>query len=520
MHFGQNATLKADSNVTVFSRTTDGFPGRIQFNSLRFVGTSNTGIAINIVNNTPFVEIQNCYFEDFATGVILNGSYCSNFFNSYFSYNLFGCKLLNECHSTQLLNCFFDGNTYAGLCINGDPVNGNLGANVHNVTSIGCAYQNSEFGVWVESSYEFAAYNTYHEGNSKCDMRLGVGDGGTYARFCYNFTVDSWQTSSPCASGKNMIMEHAVRGNLRGLAFNAGTSTTGTVLEIDTYSDLINIDYHYVSTAVSYTTTVPFNYSGIPTRVIVAHNGRPYYPFGAARLQIGDLAFSPGSLLGNYPAAQSFRPTVQLQGYGTNVDVSINATDRVLFKTPADAIKFNIDFLNTAIVAGYEILPDADNVHSLGFTGQRWSEVYAANGTINTSDEREKEMIECVPKAWIDAWSEVQYARFKFKDAVAKKGEDKARWHVGLIAQRVKEVFERHGIDAFEIGLLCYDEWDDKFIDGYEEIEVTNEDGSVSKKHIAKPNAIQVTKAGNRYGIRYEQALALECAYLRSKLNA
>ncbi|GLO44142.1 hypothetical protein PPUN109347_07040 [Pseudomonas putida] len=26
--------------------------------------------------------------------------------------------------------------------------------------------------------------------------------------------------------------------------------------------------------------------------------------------------------------------------------------------------------------------------------------------------------------------------------------------------------------------------------------------------------------AGNRFGIRYEEALALECAYLRSKLSA
>jgi hypothetical protein len=519
-HMGLNAIIKVNSNTVAFQRTTDGFPGRIKFSDLRFEGTLLTGKAIRIVNNTPFVQLENCYFEDFAYAVELSGSYCSNFNSCYFSYNTYGLLLRNECHSSQLINCFFDGNTYAGLAINGTPTDGNLGANVHNITSIGCAYQNSEFGVWVESAYEFAAYNTYHEGNTKCDMRLGVGDAGTYARFCYNFTIDSWQTSSPCAAGKNMIMEHAVRGNLRGLAFNAGTSTTGTVLEIDGFSDLINIDYHYVSTSVPYTTTVPFNYSLIPNRVIVAHNGRPYYPFGATRLQIGSLDYAPGSLLGNYPAAQGFRPTVQLQGYGTNVDVSINATDRILFKTPADAIKFNIDFLNTAIVAGYEILPDADNVHSLGFTGYRWSEVYAANGTINTSDEREKDLIEAIPQSWLDAWGEVQYNRYKFKDAIAKKGQDSARWHVGLVAQRVKEAFERHGVDAFAIGLLCYDEWDDKFIDGYEETEVTNEDGSVSKKYTPVPNAIQVTKAGNRYGIRYEQALALECAYLRSKLGA
>jgi hypothetical protein len=57
------------------------------------------------------------------------------------------------------------------------------------------------------------------------------------------------------------------------------------------------------------------------------------------------------------------------------------------------------------------------------------------------------------------------------------------------VAQRVKEVFEEHGIDPFEFGILCYDSWD-------------NEDG-----------------AGDRYGIRYEEALALECAYLRRQVE-
>jgi hypothetical protein len=90
----------------------------------------------------------------------------------------------------------------------------------------------------------------------------------------------------------------------------------------------------------------------------------------------------------------------------------------------------------------------------------------------------------------------VKYARFKFREAIAKKS-DGARWHVGLIAQQVEQVFAVRGINAFDIGLLCYDEW----------AEATDVDG-------------KITPAGNRYGIRYEQALALECAYLRSKLGA
>jgi len=118
--------------------------------------------------------------------------------------------------------------------------------------------------------------------------------------------------------------------------------------------------------------------------------------------------------------------------------------------------------------------------------------VYAGTGTINTSDEREKQQIKPIDDAAIRAWGNVEYCQFKFNDAVSEKGEN-ARWHFGVIAQRVKDAFEAEGLDAFSYGILCYDEWEDDL-----------ENGVVS---------------GSRFGVRYSEALALECAYLRSKLN-
>jgi hypothetical protein len=128
--------------------------------------------------------------------------------------------------------------------------------------------------------------------------------------------------------------------------------------------------------------------------------------------------------------------------------------------------------------------PGVDNVTALGAPSNLWSVVYSATPAINTSDERKKQQIKPIDKAALRAWAKVEYCQFKFNDAVEAKG-DGARWHIGLIAQRVKDAFESEGLDAFEYGLLCYDEWD----------------------------------GGDSYGIRYEEALALECAYLRSKLG-
>jgi hypothetical protein len=162
--------------------------------------------------------------------------------------------------------------------------------------------------------------------------------------------------------------------------------------------------------------------------------------------------------------------------------------------------------------------PQSDNAYTLGAASYRWSVVYAGNGTINTSDEREKDQIQAIDDTVLRAWAKVNYTQFKFKDAVAKKG-DKARWHMGLIAQRVKEAFESEGLDAFAYGLLCYDEWQDDIQDVLEEVDVTLEDGSVVKGANPTGEKRVVQLAGNRYGIRYEQALALEAAYLRSQVE-
>lgn len=107
-------------------------------------------------------------------------------------------------------------------------------------------------------------------------------------------------------------------------------------------------------------------------------------------------------------------------------------------------------------IFGGLIRPSQDNVFSNGAASFRWSVVFAGTGTINTSDERDKQDVEPIPDAWLDAWGSVEWVRYKWKDAVSDKG-DAARWHTGLIAQAVEKAFADKGLDAFEIGLLCRD---------------------------------------------------------------
>jgi hypothetical protein len=155
-----------------------------------------------------------------------------------------------------------------------------------------------------------------------------------------------------------------------------------------------------------------------------------------------------------------------------------------------------------ALVGAGQLYPMTDNSVALGGASNRISVVFAGSATINTSDEREKQQVQAIDAAALRAWAKVEYLQFKFNDAVEHKG-DGARWHFGVMAQHVKAAFESEGLDAFAYGLLCYDQWP-------EQPEVRDDDGVV---------VVPYRAAGNRYGIRYEEALALECAYLRSQIS-
>lgn len=141
-------------------------------------------------------------------------------------------------------------------------------------------------------------------------------------------------------------------------------------------------------------------------------------------------------------------------------------------------------------------LSKVDGGYSLGGSSNRWAQLFATSSTIVTSDERNKQAVEDISDRILDAWGEVKLKQFTFIDAFLKKGAA-ARIHSGLIAQQVVKAFSRYGLDAARYGLLCYDEWPEE----------RDETGNV------------ITEAGNRYGIRYEEALCLEAAYQRRRAS-
>ena len=188
-------------------------------------------------------------------------------------------------------------------------------------------------------------------------------------------------------------------------------------------------------------------------------------------------------------------------------------------------------FSTTALTGG------VDNTISIGTGSVRCTVIYAVSGAISTSDERAKQDITPIPDEWLDAWGTLEWVRYKFKDAVAAKGDD-ARWHVGLIAQRVRDAFDAAGLDALAIGLLCYDEWEEQrepiieeqvidkrlVVIGQEGTGVLGPDGAEIMRDVTSEEPVmgpvqvgeRVTlEAGDRWGLRYDECQAMEAAYMR-----
>jgi hypothetical protein len=103
----------------------------------------------------------------------------------------------------------------------------------------------------------------------------------------------------------------------------------------------------------------------------------------------------------------------------------------------------------------------ADNTYSCGTAARRWSVIYAGNGTINTSDGNQKTIVGDLTDEEKRVAQKIKQSikKFQFNDAIAQKGADKARIHVGVIAQDVKAAFESEGLDAYRYGMFCQDSY-------------------------------------------------------------
>ena len=225
--------------------------------------------------------------------------------------------------------------------------------------------------------------------------------------------------------------------------------------------------------------------------------------------------------------AKSF-PIISFKGkvkYNDDAEKLSNQTTHVLefgIKEGKYQIWFgaqNTDKTNTQLYlierTFYPVVPT-----DLGTSTYQWKDCYLQNSPIVSSDERLKQDIEEIPEAVFKAWARVNFKQYRFKEAVASKGDD-ARKHVGLIAQHILAAFEAEGLDATDYGIVCHGSWDDQYVDEQViDVEaVYDKDGNVVTPEKSHTEKRFVKAAGDVWTVRYEEALALETAYQRWRLS-
>jgi hypothetical protein len=219
--------------------------------------------------------------------------------------------------------------------------------------------------------------------------------------------------------------------------------------------------------------------------------------------------------------------------------IGVYSGDLFVVNAPYDGggagLRYNSGFPNILPCNGTGA--DRDNAIDLGHSSVRFDDVYATNGTIQTSDEREKQQIASLTDAEMTAAKAISklFKTFKWNDSVAENG-DNARTHAGVIAQQVETAMSDAGLDAGNYAFFISTTWweTQTEVAAVEAVaEELDEDGNVVTEAVEAQEAYTRTDTydtqeeapegateRNRKGIRYPELLSFIGAATEQRLTS
>ena len=189
-------------------------------------------------------------------------------------------------------------------------------------------------------------------------------------------------------------------------------------------------------------------------------------------------------------------PIISATKDGTTVgSIGTNSTDPYFARSSGAGIR----------IYGGGFLPctptgaNSDNALDIGASSARWDDIFATNGTIQTSDRNEKQDIEELSEAETRVAQACKglLRKFRWVDAVEKKGDD-ARIHFGIIAQDLRDAFTAEGLDAGDYAMFISTTW------------FEDEEGQTHEEQ----NELGTLTERARLGVRYPELLAFIIASL------
>ena len=173
----------------------------------------------------------------------------------------------------------------------------------------------------------------------------------------------------------------------------------------------------------------------------------------------------------------------------------------IIIGNDSSGIMFRGDLTGSAFIpANPSTGAQVDNTLDVGHSAIRFDDLYATNGTIQTSDRNEKQDIEELSEAEqrVAVACKGLMRKFRWQDSVAEKG-DEARTHFGIIAQDLQDAFTAEGLDAGDYAMFISTTWYEKevevdAVEAVEAVEATyDEDGN------ELTSAVEEVKAKDAY---------------------
>ena len=187
--------------------------------------------------------------------------------------------------------------------------------------------------------------------------------------------------------------------------------------------------------------------------------------------------------------------------------------DRTYLSVPGHGIA--LDASGNSLLPTTDTGGNQDNFVDIGAASARFDDVFATNGTIQTSDRNEKQDIEDLSEAELRVATAAKglIKKYRWIDAVEKKGDD-ARIHVGIIAQDLQAAFKAEGLDAGRYAMFISDTWweADRVVPA---VEANEEEGieavaehTVTDTFDTQEEAPEGATERTRLGVRYPELLA------------
>jgi hypothetical protein len=314
------------------------------------------------------------------------------------------------------------------------------------------------------------------------------------------FTTSDGGSGSSAYFGENL--DYAAIGGVNGVVLASGTSFPGTgryVGDSVSWRPYVDATYSCGTGPQRWSSVHTINMHVDGTYIGGTWNGgiigTAYGGTGASSLAgAGIVTLTDGQVISGQKSFTSYTNQflgltyATSNGSGSNAYFGESSAYAVVGGVNGVVLAYGGSYPGTPAYVGDSVSfrPYADASYSLGTGPQRWTAVYAVNGTIQTSDGNEKQQIEELSAAELAVAKRIKglIRKFKFNDSVAEKG-DGARIHVGVIAQDVHDAFVAEGLDPYKYGLFCSDTW-------------TTLDGT----------------SKTRLGVRYEELLAFVIAAL------